>query len=497
MSNERLKPISTPLTLFLIGATGDLSKRKILKALFALYTQHLLPATFTIIGVARAPYTKDQFRDFVKKVVEPHDEASWNAFCKSLEYVRGDVSQASTFQTIAKLHDSLKICGNHLWYIATLPSLYIDVVGHLETTGLGRSSHCGWTKIMLEKPFGTDTQSSRDLDIALLRVFSEDQIYRIDHFLAKETVQNLLVFRFANGIFENLWNREFVDNVQVCASESIGIEGREAFYDATGTVRDVVQNHILQMIAVTLMEQPISLQPESIRSTRAQLLRQMGEIDPSNAVFGQYIKGAIEGQSVRGYRQEHGIPSHSQTETAVAFKLFVKNDRWKGVPIYVRAGKRLKETITEISIQFKEPSNPMFADIGMMQKPNILTLRIGPNEGVVVRFHVKKPGIHVNLEEVPMQFCYKTEFQMELVEAYVKLIYDAVEGDATLFPNADAIENSWHIVEPLLNQKSLSGFTLHDYAAGSWGPKTFDTLFENGKQSWIEPSTSACSVLRK
>jgi glucose-6-phosphate 1-dehydrogenase len=481
--------INQSLTLFLIGATGDLAKKKILKALYQLTEQHLLPEKYTIIGIARADFSRDQFHAFVKAAVEPKDEEVWSHFAVHLYFVSGDVTKLETLAKLKQFHEDLGCSGNHLWYIATLPSLYIDVIHNIKAVSLEQNPG-GWTKVMMEKPFGTDLSSSRLLDHELLDVFTEDQIYRIDHFLAKETVQNLLVFRFANGIFENLWNHNFVDHIQVQSTETLGVGGREVFYDQTGTVRDVVQNHVLQMIAMTLMEQPATLNASDVREQRRKILEELAPLDEANlqniSAFGQYVGGQVNGEDVKGYQAEHEILQNSTTETAVALKIHVKNERWQGVPIYIRAGKRMKQTVTQISIHFKEPANHMFKAAGVPQAANVLTLRIGPNEGVNIHFHVKKPGIHLELQEVPMAFTYKQEFQMDLVEAYVKLIYDAVESDPSLFPSANTIEESWKFIEPILNFRKTVDFRPDPYVAGSTGPDSFDRLIEKDGRKWLE-----------
>jgi glucose-6-phosphate 1-dehydrogenase len=493
-----MKPIQQPLTLFLLGATGDLAKKKILKALFTLHTEELLPDQFRIIGNSRKPFSREEFQSFVKEVVHPENESVWKKFADSLYYVAGDVDKLKTFEDLLTLHNSFSTCGNHLWYIATLPSLYIQATKNIEAVKMDHMQ-CGWSKVMLEKPFGTDVTSAKELDKVLTSVFTEDEIYRIDHFLAKETVQNLLVFRFANGIFEHLWNNKYVDNIQIMVAEDLGIGGREAFYEQTGVVRDVIQNHVLQMLATTLMNEPNSLAPQDIRKTRHEILENLRPIKTEkeikeHVVFGQYTHGEIDGHAVKGYLEENTIPHGSQTTTAVAMRCFVDTPRWEGVPIYIRSGKRLNRTVSEISIQFKEPLNKMFYAEGAPQKGNILTLRIQPNEGVVVRLRVKKPGLHLQLEEVPMQFCYKNEFQMGLVEAYVKLIYDAVQGDTTLFPRAGGIEASWQFVQPLLDYTARPNFKPDSYPAGSWGPASFNALLETDGKAWTEPSLDVCNI---
>lgn len=489
-----MKQISQPLTIFLIGATGDLAKKKILKALYFLHTESLLPTQFTVVGNARSSFSRLEFQQFVKEIVKPEDTPQWQTFADSLYYVAGDVSNQETFEQLAAFHQQMKHCGNHLWYVATLPSLYQSVVRHIKTVELDQTS-CGWTKLLLEKPFGTDVATAHQLNQQLLEVFAEDQIFRIDHFLAKETVQNLLAFRFANGMYEHLWSNKYIDHIQITAAETLGIHGREQFYDATGALRDVVQNHVIQMLATTLMEEPISLEAEAVRQQRQELLKSVklaGSISES-VVFGQYQSGKIDGELVVGYQDEHPKIVSSQTESAVALKVEVENDRWRGVPIYLRAGKRLQRSVTEISVVFKEPANTMFKKSDQLLH-NVLTFRIQPNEAVIVRVQVKKPGLALQVEQVPMQFCFENEFQTGLIEAYVKLIYDAVVGDPTFFPRADEIERSWQVIQPILDAVSQKKIKTLPYAAGSWGPDGFEQLIAKDNRGWIVPSVDVCQL---
>lgn len=483
-----MRRIDVPLTIFLVGATGDLSKKKILKALYQLFIQKLLPPSFRIIGLARAEFSLSDFVQFVKAKVDPKIEAEWHEFSTHLLYISGDVNSFKTFEKIKKIHDSFDECGNHLWYIATLPTLYTKVVSGIKHANIANSP-CGWTKILLEKPFGTNLETARTLNHSLSAVFDESQIYRIDHFLAKETVQNVLIFRFANGMFEHLWNNKFVDHVQITASETIGIQGRSEFYDATGAVRDVVQNHVLQMLATVLMDEPTAISADAIRLRRQELLEKLrpistNPIDP-DVLFAQYTDGECVGEKVTGYRSEPNIPDESITETAVALRCFIDTPRWKGVPIFLRAGKRLQAEATEISIQFKEPPNKMFSKMGMSEKANILTLRIQPKEGISLVLRVKKPGLAMAFEDKPLTFSFQNSFSADLIEAYVKLIYDAVVGDSTFFPNAEGIEASWIFIEQVLNYKKKNDTPLDFYPAGSWGPDSFNTLLSSPARKWV------------
>lgn len=489
--------IKESLTVFLIGVTGDLAKKKIIKALYRLFEDKRVPEQFKFIGIARRELSPSEYQQFLRDIVQPSDEAVWKRFCSCASYHAGDVNSAQTFVKLKEKHDQFESCGNHLWYLATLPELYLQTIDNLIAAGLNVTS-CGWTKLLIEKPFGTHLEAARQLNKSLLAGFKEEEIYRIDHFLAKETVQNVLAFRFANGVFENLWNRTFIDHIQVTATETMGVTGRGLFYDHTGTVRDVFQNHILQMIAMIMMEEPTELSAHAIDMRRQELLSNLRPFSPhsmhTRAAFGQYRTGEIEGDTVVGYDQEPGVKAHSQTETAFAAKLFVDTERWQDVPVYVRTGKRLKQSVTEISIQFKEPLNKIFGGRTKQDVGNVLSLRIAPNEGIVFRLNVKKPGLFMELEQVPMQFCYQNSFSVDLIEAYVKLLFDAVQGDATLFPHARGIEHAWKLVMPLVDWVAREEFVPDDYQAGTWGPDTFENLLAEDGRTWIEPSTTICSL---
>ncbi len=492
-----LHKITDPLTIFLVGVTGDLSKRKILKAVYKLFEQGLLPQPFTLIGNARKVMSRSEFQVFVRDIVGPKEATAWESFQQCLYYVSGDATKRESFMAIQKLHSQLvgdHHCGNHMWYIATLPQLYVDIVERMKEAGL-HQSECGWTKILIEKPFGTDLPSAKKLNQELRSIFFEEQIYRIDHFLGKETVQNLLAFRFANGLFEELWSREYIDHIQVTFAETLGVAGREQFYDATGATRDVVQNHLLHMIAVTMMEEPASLEAKDIRQARSALLSSLTLAKSTdgrpNVVFGQFSAGKIDGEDTLSYRDHDAIPSDSRTETEVALKLEANTSRWQGVPIYVRTGKYLAQDVLEISIQFKDPKNAMFRHVKYGPDPNVLTFRFQPNEGIVLRLYVKKPGHGVELDMVPMQFCYRNTYQMGLIEAYERLIHDASVGDPTLFPSAEGIESTWQITDEIL---AAHAHEPDMYKAGGWGPASFEKLIEQDGRKWIEPSVDICQI---
>lgn len=477
-----MKKITEPLTLYLIGATGDLAKRKILKAIYRLFETDLLPDQFTLIGNARKALSLQEFQDYVKVCVQPQNEVLWSEFAKKLHYVPGNATEPQTFANLKNFHDQLAAkehCGNHMWYIATLPQLYLQIVKNIKHYQLNTSG-CGWTKLLIEKPFGTDFASAQALNAELAEAFTEDQIYRIDHYLGKETVQNLVAFRFANGLFEKLWDHNSIDHIQITAAERSDVKNRAEFYDATGATRDVLQNHLLQMIAITLMDEPPSLHSVDIRASRAKLLSAIElaphKSDKISVAFGQ----------VEGYRDNPGIPAHSQTETAVAVKLEINSDRWRGVPIYIRHGKLFAKDVLEISIQFKDQPNAMFKPLKYGSDPNVLTFRFRPNEGIVLRLFVKKPGHGIELDLVPMEFRYHNQYQMDLIEAYERLIHDASIGDPTLFPSAKSIETSWSIVDQILALKAHT--SLDTYQPGTYGPQSFTTLIEQDGRKWIDES---------
>lgn len=487
-----MKKITQPLTLYLIGATGDLAKKKILKAVYRLFETDLLPDQFTVIGNARKALSQAEFQDYVKTCVEPKELSHWQQFTTHLHYVPGDATQPETFAKLKTFHDDLAAqqrCGNHMWYIATLPQLYLSIVKNIKQHQL-QNSACGWTKLLIEKPFGTDLATAQALNHELAEVFAEDQIYRIDHYLGKETVQNLVAFRFANGLFEKLWNRNYIDHIQVTAAETKGVAGRGNFYDATGATRDVLQNHLLQMIAITLMDEPASLNALDIRASRAELLKSISCVSHSSekigVAFGQFTAGNLGSESVPAYHETPDVPKNSQTETATAVKLEINSERWRGVPIYVRTGKRLASDVLEISIQFKDPQNVMFSALQYGTDPNVLTFRFQPDESIVLRLFVKKPGHGIELDTVPMEFRYQNKYQMDLIEAYERLIHDATIGDTTLFPSAQSIETSWKLVDQILALKTPE--LLEKYPAGSWGPQSFDQLIQQDGRSWIDPS---------
>lgn len=489
MTETELLKISHPLTIFLLGATGDLAKKKIYPALYRLYQKRLLPSTFTIIGNARSALTRPEYQTMIKTIIRPTNQVEWYTFEQNIFFVSGDISQVETFEDIARVHQQLAAdlrCGNHMWLVATLPQLYVPAIKAMKQVGVLHSD-CGWTKFLLEKPFGTDLASSRQLTSLLRSVLQDDQIFRIDHFLGKETVQNLVAFRFANGLFESSWDHHHVDHIQVTMAEQGGIEGREQFYDATGLLRDVVQNHLLQLLAVTLMEEPVSLHSQDIRLQRSALLKKLAFASATKqtptVLYGQYTKGVVDGAAVQGYRDNARISSRSWTETAFAAQLCINTPRWKGVPIYLRAGKRFAKNRLEISIIFKDRPNQMFTNEQTKTGANVLTFRFQPNEGIQLRLYVKQPGYGHTVESVPFKFTYQHQFKLDLIEAYERLLYDASVGDPTLFPTATDVDIAWGLIDPLLRRKT--DVKPLPYPAGSWGPQAFDDLLARDGREWL------------
>ena len=475
-----------PATLVIFGVTGDLAKRKLLPAVFGLWQDGLLGSAFNIVGVGRQEMTDDQFKDFVLEALKTSKETdtiqpgSLEKFRDLLYYEFGDFSTDEVYGLVRQELDRAEEAHggrkNALFYLSTPPSLFEPISNGLGRQGLADESE-GWRRIIIEKPFGRDVQSARKLNDALHRVWDESQIYRIDHYLGKETVQNLMAIRFGNAIFEPLWNRSFVDHVQITAAEDLGLEGRAGYYEEAGVVRDMLQNHLMQLFTLTAMEPPSAFDADAIRDEKVKVLRSVRRVTPQDvdsfAVRGQYGPGVVDGEPVPGYREEPGVQPDSSTPTYAALKLQVDNWRWEGVPFFLRTGKRLPKKVTEIAVVFKRPPLGMFP--GGMER-NVLAFRIQPDEGVSLKFSSKSPGQEMVLREVVMDFRYDA-FGAQLESPYSRLLLDAMLGDATLFPREDEVDLAWQVVSGLLEAwEGTPAPDFPNYPAGTWGPEAADRL---------------------
>jgi glucose-6-phosphate 1-dehydrogenase len=495
----RLERVPDPSVLALFGATGDLAHRKVLPAIYHLWRTNLLPHEFVLLALGRRPYDDDEFRGLVREGLDqfsrvlPLDEAAWKSFSKRIRYHHLDFEDPSGFDTLAERLDELDSAegtrGNRLYYLATQPSQFAEIVAQLGRVGLDHERHDGgWRRIVIEKPFGHDYDSARKLNREVGKVFRESQVYRIDHYLGKETVRNLLVFRFGNGIFEPLWNRRYVDHVQITVAESIGIEGRGSFYEETGAVRDVLQNHLLQLVSLVAMEPPATFEADALRDEKVKVLRAIGThpADPFDDVIrGQYSAGWVGSEAVPAYRDEPDVDPKSETETFVAARLMIDDWRWSGVPFYVRTGKRLPKRATEIAIQFREVPHHLFRDTTTEPNPNLLAIRIQPDEGIMLRFGAKVPGLGLDVRSVTMDFTYGSAFSIDSPDAYETLILDSLQGDASLFTRADEVEEAWGLVDPFIDAWAngpVPGFPNYD--AGTWGPPEADELIAREGRKW-------------
>jgi glucose-6-phosphate 1-dehydrogenase len=480
-----------PCALVIFGASGDLTARKLLPALGRLAADGALAPELTLIGVARTAMTDDEFRSRCRQAMQASGPGV-DQLIAGARYVPGGYDNPATYtaleQLVTELDQHHGTHGNRVYYLATPPRLFGSIAVRLGAAGLDKPPASGFARLVIEKPFGWDEQSARELYAEISSVFAEEQVFRIDHYLAKETVQNLLAVRFANAIFEPIWNRTWVDNVQITVAESIGVEDRGGFYETAGAMRDIVQNHVLQVLSLFLMEPPTSFHPEAIRDEKLKLLRAIrpfaGEQDITRrAIRGQYARGGTREHPMPGYREEPGVDPVSSVETFVALRLDIDNWRWAGVPVYVRTGKRLPQRITEVAIAFlRPPQLPLFP--GSDPEPDALLLRVAPSEGLSIRFGAKVPGRSFHVRQASMDFAYAEGFPHGSANAYERVIFDALLGDPTLFIRADEVGRSWRIVDPIIEYWAASSDPIPLYQAGTWGPREADDLVAAGGRRW-------------
>jgi glucose-6-phosphate 1-dehydrogenase len=491
-------PKGESCVLVIFGASGDLTRRKLIPALYDLACSGCMHPQFDVLGVGRTRLTSEEFRNRVHSAAARSNEAhnfseeQWAEFEKRLFYLVGDPNDARFYPQLGTKLEEMRSegsSGNHLFYVSTPASVAHPVINGLGGAGLSHNPN-GWSRIVLEKPFGRDLNSARELNATVLHTFAERDVYRIDHYLGKETVQNMLVFRFANSLFEPVWNRNYVDYVEITAAETVGVESRAAFYEETGTLRDMVANHLLQLLAVTAMEPPIAFEADAVREQKVQVFRSIRPMSPDEVarrtVRGQYGPGEIGGHPVPGYRQEPGVNPKSLTETFVAIEFHIDNWRWADVPFYVRTGKRLARQLTEIRVHFKRTPQALFSRTSDEQvEPNMVVINIQPNEGIVLQFGAKRPGGQMQVVPVQADFCYRSAFDGETPVAYQTLLLDAMRGDATLFTRGDEIEAEWSIITPIEEAwAQLPPRQFPNYAAGSEGPTAEDELVSRELRGW-------------
>lgn len=492
-----------PCAIVIFGANGDLTKRKLIPALYRLAFDRRLPSGFAILGNSRTKMSDEQFREKMREALQeflddtPFDQRLWDDFAQRLFYCAGDLQDDKLYSQIGakldELENDIRTQGNVLFYLSTQPSYYQTTVHGIHNAKLQQGR--GWRRIVVEKPFGHDLKSARELNQTLQEVFTEPDIYRIDHYLGKETVQNVLAFRFGNGIFEPLWNRRYISHVQITAAESIGLEGRGGYYQEAGALRDMIQNHLLQVMATIAMEPPSTFEPERVRDERAKVLRAIRtpkiEEVPSISVAGQYGPGRVGSEDLPGFRQEEGVDPDAQTDTYSAVTFRVDNWRWAGVPFHIRSGKRLPKRITDIAIFFHPaPHSPFSAagdELDAGARPNLLIIRIQPEEGISLRFLSKRPGQGMQLRPVSMDFNYGSSFGVRSPSAYETLLVDAMVGDATLYTRQDMVDASWVAVQPILDWRENHPADFPNYAAGTWGPQAADEMLARNGHVWRTP----------
>jgi glucose-6-phosphate 1-dehydrogenase len=502
---QRNRPHACVLTIF--GASGDLTKRKLIPALYNLALEDRLPERFAVVGYARSDMSHEEFRKKMRAAVSQFsrtglkDETVWQQFASTLYYVRGAYDELGAYQRLTEFIDGFdrgsRVRPVRVFYLAMPPDLYGPVIERVSAVGLAprESDGAPRSRVIIEKPFGTDLQTARELNRRVHEALDESQVYRIDHYLGKETVQNIMVFRFANAVFEPIWNRRYVDHVQITAAETVGVETRGGYYDQAGVVRDMFQNHLLQLLCLTAMEPPVAFSAEATRDEKGKLLRSVRPVTPDQvpkvAVGAQYGPGETAANKLAGYRQEPDVAKDSSTVTYAAIKFFVDNWRWEGVPFYLRSGKRMPKRVTEIAIQFKRPPLLLFKACAAVEdlSPNVLVLRIQPDEGVSLTFEVKPPGPDICVNALSLDFKYEQAFGSSPPEAYETLLEDCIEGDSTLYTRHDWVELAWALVDPIIktwsNEKPAG---IPQYESGSWGPKEADEFIQRDGRRWRRPT---------
>ncbi|GAB3231556.1 glucose-6-phosphate dehydrogenase [Glycomyces halotolerans] len=494
-ADRRLPRIPEPCALVIFGVTGDLARKKLIPGIYDLANRGLLPTSFVIAGFARRDWDHGTFEDMAREAAQAHArtpwrEDVWNRLSGNFKFVPGAFDDDAAFDRLSSTLDELRethgIPGNAAFYFSIPPQAFPTVLKQLQRTKMADNAHCGgWRRVVVEKPFGTDRASARELNDLVDRVFTAPDVFRIDHYLGKETVQNIFALRFANAMFEPIWNSNYVDHVQITMAEDVGIGTRAGFYDANGAARDVLQNHVLQLLALTAMEQPVGFDAEEIRIEKLKVLRavKLGEDLEATAIRGQYTDGWVQGRPVSGYRSEDNIPEDSTTETYAAVQIGIQNRRWNGVPFYLRTGKRLPKRVTEIAVVFKEAPHMPFADYDtQILGNNQLVIRVQPDEGVTVKFGSKVPGTGMELRDITMGFGYGETFTESSPEAYERLILDVMLGDKTLFPDANEVDASWAVVDPL--EDFWEGTKPEPYESGTWGPAGADLMLQASGRRW-------------
>ncbi|MEP6937654.1 MAG: glucose-6-phosphate dehydrogenase [Chthoniobacterales bacterium] len=493
------RPVPQPCTVIIFGATGDLTHRKLIPALYNIAADGELPPALTVVAFARREKNDESFRKELEEATrkfsrqEVRDDL-WDGFAQSIFYHRSEFQDMAGYKSLGARLEQIDrergTAGNRLFYLAVSPDQFEPIVKNLREAGLNKTREGGWVRVIVEKPFGVDLASAKKLNNVVRSSFSEDQTYRIDHFLGKETAQNILVLRFANAIFEPLWNTRYIDHVQITAAETLGVEGRAGYYEGAGALRDMVQNHLLQLLCLVAMEPPTDLGADSIRDEKVKVVRSLRRFAPEevaqHVVRGQYGEGAINGKTVAGYRQEEKVNPESKTETFVALRVLIDNWRWADVPFYIRVGKRLPKSGTEISVHFKKAPLVLFNKERSTLDHNVLVIRIQPDEGISLRMQAKMPGTSFRIDPVKMDFHYGTSFGKASPEAYERLLLDAMSGDATLFARRDEVEQAWAFIDTVENAWASKGSAskLFDYPAGSWGPEEADDLLARDGRSW-------------